>query len=442
MRRLAQMLLPTGTLALVLVLGVVHANFRGLRYSFGSQNSLGAYVFFAVVFIAVALAIGVLDEPRTVAQATVTTTLAALISIGIVAVVQLFRPGLLPRFVLTAAAPTLSAWALVCCLVARSGQRRRRLRDRVIAVVTEEEAGLLLSESSSSFPLPEQVFTLTEVVELLASLPPDNTLLLEAARSSQATVVVLTDAAQRNASIVQQAAVLHDEGCRIRTIEGFYDQWLGKLPLSSLDRMALLTDIGEVHGGGYANIKRLWDVLAGLFIGVACVVLTPVVAVGNLIANRGSLLYRQPRVGLRGEVFTVLKFRTMRPCDLEPDTLWTSIDDPRITPFGRLLRRTHVDELPQFWNMLRGDLSLVGPRPEQPHYVAELRRKLPFYDLRHSVQPGLTGWAQVKFRYAASEADAFEKLQYDLFYLRHQSVSLDARVLARTVRSILRGHGR
>jgi len=117
-------------------------------------------------------------------------------------------------------------------------------------------------------------------------------------------------------------------------------------------------------------------------------------------------------------------------------------DDPRITPFGAWLRRTHLDELPQMVNILRGDLSLVGPRPEQPAYVEELEAKIPFYRLRHLVRPGLTGWAQVKYPYGATDGDALEKLQYEFFYLRHQGLALDLRIVGRTVRSVLRRGGR
>jgi lipopolysaccharide/colanic/teichoic acid biosynthesis glycosyltransferase len=155
------------------------------------------------------------------------------------------------------------------------------------------------------------------------------------------------------------------------------------------------------------------------------------------------LFYRQTRVGKGGEQFEILKFRTMTAGvgDSAP-TEWTREDDPRITPFGRLLRRSHLDELPQVVNILRGDLAVVGPRPEQPRYVAELVEKLPFYDLRHLVRPGLTGWAQVKYGYAGDEADAMEKLQYEFYYLRRQSLRLDARIMGRTIRSVLGGEGR
>ena len=121
---------------------------------------------------------------------------------------------------------------------------------------------------------------------------------------------------------------------------------------------------------------------------------------------------------------------------------WTGEDDPRITRFGRVLRRTHLDELPQVVNILRGELSVVGPRPEQPHYVEQLTEKLPFYAMRHLVRPGLTGWAQVKYGYAGDERDALEKLQYEFFYLRRQSLDFDLRIVGRTLRSVIGGDGR
>jgi lipopolysaccharide/colanic/teichoic acid biosynthesis glycosyltransferase len=138
----------------------------------------------------------------------------------------------------------------------------------------------------------------------------------------------------------------------------------------------------------------------------------------------------------------MVKFRTMLPEGSRPAGAWTGEDDPRITAFGRLLRRRHLDELPQVLNILRGELAVVGPRPEQPHYVEQLTEKLPFYRMRHLVRPGLTGWAQVKYGYAGDERDALEKLQYEFFYLRRQSLSLDLRIVGRTVRSVIGGDGR
>jgi lipopolysaccharide/colanic/teichoic acid biosynthesis glycosyltransferase len=223
----------------------------------------------------------------------------------------------------------------------------------------------------------------------------------------------------------------------------FYEEWLAKLPLSELERASLLFDIRELHGPRYVRVKRLLDVTLGLGGLIALILVEPFVLLGNVIGNRGPLLYRQQRIGKNGVTFEVLKFRTMRERGLDEreTTTWTQENDPRITPFGRVLRKTHIDELPQLWNVLFGDLSIVGPRPEQPHYVEELTGKLPFYGLRHLVRPGLTGWAQVKYGYAGDEHDALEKLQYDFWYLRHQSLALDARIIGRTVRSVSGSQG-
>ena len=280
------------------------------------------------------------------------------------------------------------------------------------------------------------------MVEDARSDQPRQRPLVESVVRSGATVVVLDRDAQGDESIVGQAAALHEAGIRVRTLTLFYDEWLGKLPVWELERVSLMFDIGELHRARYGRVKRLADVAFGLVGLVPFVVLLPFVLVGDLIANRGPLFYSQDRVGKNGATFKILKFRTMHP---EGHTLaneWTSEDDPRITPFGHFMRRTHLDEIPQVINVLRGDLSIVGPRPEQPHYVRELAGKIPFYDLRHRVRPGLTGWAQVKYGYAGTEGDALQKLQYEFFYLRHQSLSLDARILGRTVRSVVGGRGR
>jgi lipopolysaccharide/colanic/teichoic acid biosynthesis glycosyltransferase len=239
---------------------------------------------------------------------------------------------------------------------------------------------------------------------------------------------------------VAQAASLHERGIRVRTLPLFYDEWLGKLPLSELERVSLMFDIGEVHRVRYGRLKRLFDLVVGLVGVIPMALAIPFVALGNLFGNRGPLFYTQPRVGKNGNVFTIMKFRTMRPG--EGPTQWTQADDPRVTRFGSWLRLTHLDELPQVVNIVRGDLALVGPRPEQPHYVAELAAKVPFYDLRHLVRPGLTGWAQVKYAYGASELDSMEKLQYEFFYLRHQGLLLDFRIIGRTIRSVIGRAGR
>jgi len=153
-------------------------------------------------------------------------------------------------------------------------------------------------------------------------------------------------------------------------------------------------------------------------------------------------LYRQSRVGRNGKVFFCYKFRTMRS-DAEADSgpTWAQDDDPRITPVGGFLRKTRMDEIPQLWNVLRGDMNLVGPRPERPEFVATLNQKIPYYHLRHCVRPGITGWAQILYKYGNSVEDAKEKLRYDLYYLKNMSAGLDLLIILSTIKIILLGRG-
>jgi len=159
------------------------------------------------------------------------------------------------------------------------------------------------------------------------------------------------------------------------------------------------------------------------------------------IDSRGPVLYKQERVGKNGRVFTLMKFRSMR-IDAEKDgPVWAKNEDERMTRVGRIIRKIRVDEVPQFWNILRGDMNFVGPRPERPHFVAQLAQEIPFYEQRHLISPGLTGWAQIKYPYGASIEDAKQKLQYDLYYIKNQNMTLDATILFETVKTILFGRG-
>jgi exopolysaccharide biosynthesis polyprenyl glycosylphosphotransferase len=160
------------------------------------------------------------------------------------------------------------------------------------------------------------------------------------------------------------------------------------------------------------------------------------------ITSPGPVIYQQQRVGKNGRVFTLYKFRSMRN-DAEKHTgaVWATAGDTRVTPIGRFLRKARLDELPQFWNVLRGDMSFVGPRPERPEFVNELTRQIPFYGERHTVRPGLTGWAQVTFRYGATVEDSMEKLQCDLFYIKNLSIALDLFVILKTIQTVVLRRG-
>jgi lipopolysaccharide/colanic/teichoic acid biosynthesis glycosyltransferase len=188
--------------------------------------------------------------------------------------------------------------------------------------------------------------------------------------------------------------------------------------------------------------RRLFD-LAGAVIGLA--VLAPVLllaALAIVLDSPGPPLYRQERVGRHGRRFRMLKLRTMvRDAEADGYPVWAQNQDPRVTRAGSFLRRSRLDEAPQLWNVLRGEMSIIGPRPERPEFVAELSAVLPEYEARHAIRPGLTGWAQVRYKYTSSLEDAATKLEYDLYYVRHRSIGLDALILLKTVLVVLRLEG-
>jgi len=438
MRRLARPLLFVGIAATVLGLGKAHAVEHG--YDLTSSSRFAWTLAYVVLLGLCAYGAG-LPELAGTRRSVVVTTLGATAAAAFgMSVLQLLAgSALLPRFVVFVAPAILLPWALMCAALAQDGRAHDSQRDRLIVVAGLAVAAELGDDLDAE---PERPAVVAAVLEpaMATSRWSGSRPLIEAVGSTGATAIVLDRAAQADDSIVAQAAELHEAGVRVRTLSLFYDEWLGKLPVSELERVSLMFDIGELHRARYGRMKRVLDGLLGVVGVIGLAAVTPVVVVGNRIANRGPLFYRQPRVGKNGRVFEILKFRTMRPGPQSSE--WTAASDPRITPFGSWLRRTHLDELPQVLNILRGHLSVVGPRPEQPQYVETLETKLPFYRLRHLVRPGLTGWAQVKYPYGATDADALEKLQYEFFYLRHQGLALDLRIIGRTLRSVLRRAGR
>jgi len=439
MRRLARPLLITGIVVTVLGLSKAHAAAHGYDYTASSRFAWSlAYVGLLVV---TAYGAGLPDLPRTrraVCGTAVASTVAAALGFSVIQLI--LGSSLLPRFVVFGSPAVLVPFAVLCSAFARDGRARDGQRDRVVAVAGLDESFHLRQELDAQ---PERPAVLACVLRPEEAVGGGNSRpLMDAVHRTGATTVVLDRTALADESIVAQAATLHESGVRIRTLSLFYDQWLGKLPLSELERISLLFDIGELHRAQYGRVKRMLDTLAAAAGTVVLLAFVPFVWIGNQLGNCGPLLYRQTRVGKGGREFEIMKFRTMTPGGDGVGTEWTTEDDPRITPFGAWLRRTHLDELPQVVNILRGDLSVVGPRPEQPRYVEELEAKLPFYRLRHLVRPGLTGWAQVKYPYGANEADALEKLQYEFYYLRHQGLALDLRITGRTLRSVLGRGGR
>ena len=193
----------------------------------------------------------------------------------------------------------------------------------------------------------------------------------------------------------------------------------------------------------WGGLKRVIDVTGAVVMLAVALPFMFVAAAVIKLTSPGSVLYRQERVGMNGQVFTINKFRSMK-IDAEADTgaVWADPGrDPRVTAVGEFLRRTRMDELPQLWNVIRGDMSLVGPRPERPEFVSTLIDQIPFYGQRHAVRPGLTGWAQIRYAYGASVEDAMEKLQYDLYYIKDRSTSLDLYIIFETLKTVVTRSG-
>jgi exopolysaccharide biosynthesis polyprenyl glycosylphosphotransferase len=180
--------------------------------------------------------------------------------------------------------------------------------------------------------------------------------------------------------------------------------------------------------------------LVGLVISLPVAILTAILI---KLDSRGPIFYKQERVGKAGHTFNVIKFRSMKT-DAEADgkPIWATTNDERTTRVGKIIRKLRIDEIPQFWNILKGEMSFVGPRPERPHFVQQLAKEIPYFEHRHLVSPGLTGWAQIKYPYGASVDDAIQKLQYDLYYIKNQSLTLDMVIVFDTVKTVLFGKGR
>jgi sugar transferase (PEP-CTERM system associated) len=250
-------------------------------------------------------------------------------------------------------------------------------------------------------------------------------------------LVLVALAEMRRALPAEELLECRLQGINVEDWPTFYEKQTGKILVTNLRPSWLIFSDGFVKTDTTRIVKRAMDV--GLaFIGlVLALPLMIVAACAIKLTSKGPVLFRQQRVGERGRVFVLKKFRSMSVDAEINGPVWAAARDPRVTRVGRLLRRTRLDELPQFWNVLAGDMSFVGPRPERPEFVATLQREIPFYMGRHSVRPGITGWAQVRHRYAASIEDSMEKLQYDLYYIKNLSPLLDLVILLSTLQVVL-----
>jgi exopolysaccharide biosynthesis polyprenyl glycosylphosphotransferase len=330
------------------------------------------------------------------------------------------------------------------------------LSDRVTAVLTPKRRLLVVGSSERVTELVDELAAREdlpfECVGIVDAFGTDNearldgdsadspSALTDTVRLERPDLVVLADEPRAD----QVNGLLDAGSLRLRVVglPVFYEHAFGRVPVHGLSPIWFMSVL-HLYQRPYSRItKRLLDVAIAT---IALAVLGPVmllVAAFVYLGDRGPVLYRQTRLGEGGKPFAILKFRTMVVgAEAQGRALWAERGDPRVTPVGRVLRKARLDEVPQFWNVLRGDMSVVGPRPERPEFVELLAEHVPFWTRRHLVKPGITGWAQVRHRYTSDVTGTTEKLGYDLYYLKHRSLFLDLAIVAKTAKTIFSGSG-
>jgi sugar transferase (PEP-CTERM system associated) len=341
-----------------------------------------------------------------------------------------------------------AVWCLAGCLLVGKyfGHRlRKALRvPRVLIVGTGPDAAMVARDFHESKTMQRNVIGYVSMPQDTAdcAIEPGKAQVFDGSSSIVDLVfrhgideIVVAVRDQRGGSVPMDQLL----DCRIRGIPvldlaGCFERARAEVPLDSLKASWLVYGKGFEQGKVRHTVKRAVDILgASALLAVAAPIMIVAAAAVHL-TSPGGILYRQERVGFGGRIFMCLKFRSMRS-DAEKDGVarWAAKNDSRVTPVGAFMRKTRIDELPQLFSVLKGEMSLIGPRPERPTFVAELRKHIPFYDLRHSIKPGLTGWAQVRSGYGASIEDARRKHQFDLYYVKNNSLVLDLLVLIETV---------
>ena len=284
---------------------------------------------------------------------------------------------------------------------------------------------------------------LYRVVEVVSPERPDCAdIVEELAAEGRVDQIILGVREEVPRDIFRALLDCYDRGVPVRSLSDLYEELTGRMLLDQLGHSWLLSlPMRSETSRTYGAFKRGFDILAAVVGLLLLAVTAPLVWLALKLEDRGPLIYRQERLGKYARPFTIVKYRTMRR-NPQPEASQTDLGDERITRVGRVLRKLHLDELPQAWNILKGDMSMIGPRPEQPSYVAMLQQSIDFYNTRLSVRPGLTGWAQVNFGYGEGVEGAREKLSYDLYYIKRQSATLDMLILARTAVAVLSLRGR
>ena len=315
------------------------------------------------------------------------------------------------------------------------------LRERVYVLGTGERARRVVQGLRQRADLGVHVVGWTGDVGSAPTREEAAEHLLEVSRRRVHRVIVAMPD-RRGALPVRELLELRLGGVKVEDATSWLEKMSGRIEVDSLYPSWLIFAEGFRFSAGFTFLRRVVSTMVSLICLLLVLPVIPLVVLAIKLDSRGPVLYRQERVGRNGEPFFVNKFRTMRQ-DAEAGTgpTWAGEDDPRITRVGKFLRASRLDEIPQLWNVLRGDMGFVGPRPERPEFVEWLTREIPYYPVRHVIRPGVTGWAQVRYKYGNTVEDAKEKLQYDLYYIKNISLGLDLMIMFQTVKTVILGRG-
>ena len=316
------------------------------------------------------------------------------------------------------------------------------LVERVYVLGTGERAQRVVQGLRQNPEIGVEIASWTGKMEGAVTLEAVAAHLMEVVEKQKVHRVIVATPDRRGALPMKELLELRMQGVKIEEATTWLEKITGKIEVENLNPSWLVFGQGFRRGAIFIMIRRVISVgisLLGLFLALP---LFPFIILAIRFGSKGPVFYSQTRVGKGGRTFQVMKFRTMRQ-DAEAGTgpQWAGTHDPRVTRVGKFLRSSRLDEIPQLWCVLKGDMAFVGPRPERPEFIDMLSKEIPYYGVRHMVRPGLTGWAQVRYKYGSTIEDAREKLQYDLFYIKNASVGLDLLIMFQTVKTVLLRRG-
>ena len=300
---------------------------------------------------------------------------------------------------------------------------------RVLMIGSGETAQLIHNAVHSN---PQLGYTITRWLKGERE-PVTADIIREAIAERDIELVLISRSLKEESAIQSTLYDLLNAGIDVRDFRNFHEVVLQKVPVAELDPSWFISDTSEAEKF-YDPLKRALEFIGAALMLIILLPLELLIALIIRATSSGPIVYRQQRVGQHGSPFMLYKFRTMRQDAEKHGAEWSRPNDNRVTSFGKLLRHSHLDELPQLWNIVKGELSFVGPRPERPEFVSVLAKEIPFYAIRHLITPGITGWAQINYRYGSSVQDAKEKLEYDLYYLKNRSLIVDGAIILKTIK--------